>query len=209
VILEAGAITDGARGIAVMRPVLLGIDFASDAAFALLCLAVAALTLLACLNIARSRIGRAFIAIRDNDTAARTMGVNLERFKLYSFITSAFMTGIAGALMGIYLSFVSVEGFPFVLSIEALAILIVGGLGSAAGTVLGTVFIVLLPEVVRILFGMFGGGIEALLATRVHEIKSMIYGIVIIMFLRLEPRGLLGLWHDIRRLWVYWPLRYH
>jgi branched-chain amino acid transport system permease protein len=111
--------------------------------------------------------------------------------------------------MGIYLSFVSVEGFPFVLSIEALAILIVGGLGSAAGTVLGTVFIVLLPEVVRILFGMFGGGIEALLATRVHEIKSMIYGIVIIMFLRLEPRGLLGLWHDIRRLWVYWPLRYH
>lgn len=208
VILEASAITDGARGIAVMRPVVLGIDCGSDAAFALLCLLLAALTLFACLNIARSRIGRAFMAIRDNDVAARTMGINLERFKLYSFMTSAFMTGISGALLGIYLSFVSVEGFPFVLSIEALAALIVGGLGTALGAVLGTIFIVLLPEVVRVLFGYFGTGVEALLATRVHEVKAIIYGVVIILFLRFEPRGLVGVWHDVKRLWIYWPLRY-
>jgi len=208
VILEASAITDGARGIAVMRPVLLGIDFGSDAAFALLCLVVCTLTLLACLNIARSRIGRAFMAIRDNDIAARTMGISLARFKLYSFMTSALITGLSGALMGIYLSFVSVEGFPFVLSIEALAALIVGGLGTALGSVLGTAFIVLLPEIVRILFGWFGSGIEGLLATRVHEVKAILYGVVIILFLRFEPRGLVGVWQDLKRTWLYWPLRY-
>lgn len=208
IILEASSITDGARGIAVMRPELLGIDFSSDQAFALLCLFVAITTLLACLNIRRSRVGRAFMAIRDNDTAARTMGINLQRFKLYAFMTSAFITGIAGALMGIYLSFVSVEGFPFLLSIEALAILIVGGLGSSLGAVLGTLLIVLLPEVVRILFGYLGGGLEALLSTGVHEVKSIVYGLVIILFLRFEPRGLVGVWHDAKRLWVHWPLRY-
>lgn len=207
-ILEASAITDGARGIAVLRPELLGIDFSSDQAFALLCLAVATITLLACLNIGRSRVGRAFMAIRDNDTAARTMGINLQRYKLYAFMTSAFITGIAGALMGIYLSFVSVEGFPFLLSVEALAILIVGGLGSSLGAVLGTLLIVLLPEAVRLIFGYVGGGLEALLSTGVHEVKSIIYGVVILLFLRFEPRGLVGVWHDAKRLWVHWPLRY-
>lgn len=207
-ILEASAITDGARGIAVLRPTILGIDFGSDEAFALLCLGVAILTLFACLNIGRSRIGRAFVAIRDNDTAARTMGVNLATFKLYAFVTSAFITGIAGALLGIYLSFVSVEGFPFLLSIEALAILIVGGLGSVLGVVLGTIFVVLLPEAVRLLFGVFGSGAEALLSTGVHEVKSILYGLVIILFLRFEPRGLVGIWHDLKRIWVHWPLRF-
>ena len=207
-ILEARPITDGARGIPVLGPELLGLDLASDQAFALLCLLVAILTLLGCLNIRRSRVGRAFMAIRDNDTAARTMGINLWRYKLYAFMTSACITGLSGALMGIYLSFVSVEGFPFLLSIEALAILIVGGLGSVLGVVLGTLLIVLLPEIVRLLFGQLGSGFEALLSTGVHEVKSMLYGIIIILFLRFEPRGLVGIWHDAKRLWVHWPLRY-
>ena len=207
-ILEAKSITDGARGITVQRPEMFGLDFSSDQSFALLCLAVAAIALFACLNIARSRIGRAFMAIRDNDIAARTMGVNLQSFKLYAFMTSAFITGVAGALLGIYLSFVSVEGFPFLFSIEALAILIVGGLGSALGAVLGTVFIVLLPEIIRILFGWFGGALESVLSTGVHEVKSIAYGVAIILFLRFEPRGLVGVWRDAKRLWTHWPLQY-
>ncbi|MFO1115106.1 MAG: branched-chain amino acid ABC transporter permease [Beijerinckiaceae bacterium] len=207
-ILEARSFTGGARGISVLRPEFLGFDFSGDPAFALLCLFVCVVTLFACLNIARSRIGRAFMAIRDNDIAARTMGVNLQSFKLYAFMTSAFITGIAGALMGIYLSFVSVEGFPFLLSIEALAILIVGGLGSSLGAILGAIFIVLLPEAIRILFGVFGGGLEKILSTGVHEVKSIAYGVVIVLALRFEPRGLVGVWHDVKRLWTYWPLRY-
>jgi branched-chain amino acid transport system permease protein len=208
VILEARTVTNGARGIAVQRPEIFGVSFDSDAAFTQLCLGFAILTLFATLNIRRSRVGRAFVAIRDNDTAARVMGINLHAYKLFAFVTSAFITGLAGALYGIYLSFVSVEGFPFLLSIEALAILIVGGLGSALGAVLGTILIVLLPEATRLIFGLFSAQMDALFSTGAQELKSILYGLVIILFLRFQPRGLVGAWHDIRRLWVNWPLRY-
>jgi branched-chain amino acid transport system permease protein len=208
IILEARPLTNGARGIAVTRPEILGLNFDSDAAFAHLCLGVAALSLLATLNVRRSRIGRAFVAIRDNDIAARAMGISLHAYKLYAFMASAFITGIAGALYGIYISFVSVEGFPFLLSIEALAILIVGGLGSALGVIFGTVFIVLLPEATSMLLGLFGKRLETLFTTGAQELKSILYGLVIIAFLRWQPRGLVGAWHDVRRLWVNWPLRY-
>jgi branched-chain amino acid transport system permease protein len=208
VILEARTITNGARGIAVQRPEIFGISFESDAAFTYLCLGFAIVTLFATLNIRRSRVGRAFVAIRDNDTAARVMGINLHAYKLLAFVTSAFITGISGALYGIYLSFVSVEGFPFLLSIEALAILIVGGLGSALGAVLGTVLIVLLPEATRMIFSMFSAQMDALFSTGAQELKSMLYGLAIILFLRFQPRGLVGVWHDLRRTWVHWPLRY-
>jgi branched-chain amino acid transport system permease protein len=208
VILEARTVTNGARGIAVQRPEIFGVSFDSDAAFTQLCLGFAILTLFATLNIRRSRVGRAFVAIRDNDTAARVMGINLHAYKLFAFVTSAFITGIAGALYGIYLSFVSVEGFPFLLSIEALAILIVGGLGSALGAVLGTVLIVLLPEATRLVLSLFSAQMDALFSTGAQELKSMLYGLVIILFLRFQPRGLVGAWHDIRRLWANWPLRY-
>ena len=208
VILEARWLTNGARGISVQRPEILGVSFDSDQAFTYLCLGFAIAALFATLNIRRSRVGRAFVAIRDNDTAARVMGINLHAYKLLAFVTSASITGIAGALYGIYLSFVSVEGFPFLLSIEALAILIVGGLGSALGAVLGTVFIMLMPETTRLVFSLFSAQLEALFTTGAQELKSMLYGLVIILFLRFQPRGLVGLWHDIRRAWVNWPLRY-
>jgi branched-chain amino acid transport system permease protein len=208
VILEASFITNGARGIVVNRPDIFGLSFESDVALSQLCLAFAIVTLIATLNIRRSRVGRAFVAIRDNDMAARVMGINLHAYKLIAFVTSSFITGIAGALYGIYLSFVSVEGFPFLLSIEALAILIVGGLGSALGAVLGTVFIVLLPEASRMLFSLLGTKVDGLFSTGAHELKSMIYGVIIIAFLRFQPRGLVGLWHDVKRMWVNWPLRF-
>jgi branched-chain amino acid transport system permease protein len=208
VILEARTLTNGARGIAVQRPEMLGVSFDGDVAFTHLCLGFAIATLFATLNIRRSRVGRAFVAVRDNDTAARVMGINLHAYKLFAFVTSAFITGIAGALYGIYLSFVSVEGFPFLLSIEALAILIVGGLGSALGAVLGTILIVLLPEATRMVFSLFSAQMDAMFSTGAQELKSMLYGLVIILFLRFQPRGLVGAWHDLRRLWVNWPLRY-
>lgn len=208
VILAARPLTNGARGIRVVHPTLFGISFDSDIAFAHLCLVFALAALFAVLNLRRSRVGRAFVAIRDNDIAARAMGINLHAYKLLAFATSATIAGLAGALYGIYLSFVSVEGFPFLLSIEALAILIVGGLGSTLGAVLGTVFIILLPEVTRAGLGLFGGSVEALFSTGAQELKSILYGLVIILFLRFQPRGLVGAWHDVKRMWVNWPLRY-
>ncbi|MCL4744554.1 MAG: branched-chain amino acid ABC transporter permease [Burkholderiaceae bacterium] len=207
-IVEMSWLTNGARGIAVPRPVLFGIAFDNDTRFAQLCLVVALVTLLAVLNIERSRAGRAFMAVRDNDIAARTMGIDLAAYKLRAFMASAFVSGIAGALFGIYLSFVTVEGFPFLMSIEALAILIVGGLGSTVGVALGTVFIVLLPEAGRLALGLLGESAARIFSTGVNELRSVLYGLVIILFLRFEPRGLAGVWRDVKRLWVNWPLRY-
>ena len=84
-----------------------------------------------------------------------------------------------------------------------------GAVGAATvGAVLGTVFIVLLPEIIRILFGWFGGALESVLSTGVHEVKSIAYGVAIILFLRFEPRGLVGVWRDAKRLWTHWPLKY-
>src|SRR3989344_2995056 len=207
-ILGGGSFTGGGRGIQIDRPTLLGVDLSSDRAFYWFCLLMAVLAMLATLNFRRSYIGRALVAIRDNDIAARTMGINLVRFKLLAFLVSAALTGLAGALMGMYLSFISVESYPFLLSIEALAIIIVGGLGSVLGAVLGTVFIVTLPDIFNAAMSLLGGRLSELLTTSAHEIKSVLYGLAIIGFLRFDPRGPRGIWHDIRHAWVYWPLRY-
>lgn len=208
VILAGGKFTGASRGITVERPVVLGLSLNDDKALYGFCLVFAVLTVLVTLNIRRTRLGRAFIAIRDNDIAARAMGINLWRFKLLAFVISAFITGLGGALMAIYVNFVTVEGFPFLLSIEALAIIVVGGLGSVLGTVLGAVFIVTLPEVVGAVFNALGGHYADVLTTSAQEIKSMLYGLAIIAFLRFDSRGLVGMWHDLRHAWVQWPLRY-
>lgn len=192
----------------VMRPTMFGFDLSSDRAFYWFCLVMCTLAVLLTLNLRRSVLGRALVALRDNDIAARTMGINLVRYKLLAFLISAAFTGVAGAIMGMYLSIVSVEAFPFLLSIEALAIIIVGGLGSVLGAVLGTVFIVTLPEVFSSLVHLLGGRLQDLLTTSAHEVKSVLYGLAIIGFLRFDPRGLRGIWHDIRHTWVFWPLRY-
>ncbi|WP_066266479.1 branched-chain amino acid ABC transporter permease [Hydrogenophaga palleronii] len=207
-IMAGGDFTGAGRGIMIQRPEILGVSLQTDQALYWFCLLIAVLALFATLNLRRTRAGRAMIAIRDNDIAAQAMGINLWRYKLTAFVIASAMTGIAGALMAMYVSFVTVEGFPFLLSIEALAILVVGGLGSVLGTVLGTVFIVLLPEVTTALFSVVGGRLTDLMTTSAHEIKSMLYGVAIIAFLRLDPRGLYGMWHDVRHMWTFWPLRY-
>jgi branched-chain amino acid transport system permease protein len=207
-ILAGGKFTGAGRGITIARPTMLGMDLSSDRAFYWFCLAMCTMAVLFTLNLRRSYVGRAFVAIRDNDIAARTMGINLVRFKLLAFIVSAALTGVAGALMGMYVGIVSVEGFPFLLSIEALAVVIVGGLGSVLGAVIGTIFILTLPEVVGTVMSLIGGRLQDAMTTSAHEIKSVLYGLAIIGFLRFDPRGLRGIWHDIRHAWVHWPQRY-
>jgi branched-chain amino acid transport system permease protein len=189
VILEAEDITRGTAGIFVSRPTLFGISFAGDTAFYWLCLAFAAATMLVSLNIRRSRF-------------------NVNAYKLLAFVISSFITGIAGALFGMYLSYIAVEGFGFHLTIEALAILVVGGIGSVAGVVFGTILIVFLPELTGILLGMTGETMQGIMATSAFEIRNILYGVVIIGFLRFDPSGIFGIWVDIRRAWVNWPLKY-
>lgn len=207
-VLAGGEFTGGGRGIMVPRPTVLGIDFSSERALYWLCLGVAMLTLLCVLNIRRSFLGRAFMAVRDNDLAAVSMGISLTYYKLLSFVISSFITGISGALMVLFINFANVEGFPFLLSIEAVAILIVGGLGSVLGTVIGTVFIVSLPEISTQLLGFAGAALGMQLTSAALEIKGILYGLAIVFFLALDPRGLVGLWGDMKRVWTTRPLRY-
>jgi branched-chain amino acid transport system permease protein len=208
VILAGGKFTGAGRGISITRPVMFGIDLTSDRAYYWFCLAMSVGVVLLTLNVRRSYFGRALVAIRDNDIAARTMGISLVRFKLLAFLLSAALTGVAGAMMGMYLGIVSVESFPFLLSIEALAIIIVGGLGSVLGAGFGTIFILSLPDLVSGIMSLLSGHVQDLMTTSAHEVRSMLYGLAIIAFLRFDPRGLRGIWHDIRHAWVHWPQRY-
>ena len=207
-ILAGGKFTGAGRGISIERPVMFGLNLGSDRALYWFCLGVAVTAVLFTLNLRRSYFGRALVALRDNDIAARTMGISLVRYKLLAFLFSAALTGVAGALMGIYMGIVSVEGYPFLLSIEALAIVVVGGIGSVLGAVLGTVFIVTMPELFSSLTSALSGRLADVVTTSAFEVKTILYGLAIIFFLRFDPRGLRGIWHDARHVWVQWPLRY-
>ncbi|CAN5452987.1 branched-chain amino acid ABC transporter permease [soil metagenome] len=208
IIISGGDFTGGARGILVERPKVLGVDFASDKALYWLCLGVAVIVTFAVLNIRRSRLGRAFMAIRDNDIAAVSMGISLTAYKILSFTISSFIIGLSGALMLLFINVANTEGFPFLLSIEGVAILIVGGMGSVLGTVLGTVFIVTLPEMSTQVLSAISAYTGTQMTSATLEIKGILYGAAIVAFLSFDPRGLVGIWHDIKRVWVYRPMRY-
>jgi len=207
-ILAGGNFSGGSLGIMVPRPIAFGIDLSSDRALYWFSLVIAILTLICVLNIRRSGLGRAFMAIRDNDTAAVSMGISLTRYKLLAFVISSFIVGLGGALMVLFINVANVEGFPFLLSIEAVAILIVGGMGSVLGTVLGTVFIMTLPELSTQLLSTIGVMTGRQVTTRAMEIKGILYGCAIVGFLLADPRGLVGIWIDLKRLWESRPLRY-
>ncbi|MDO8376611.1 MAG: branched-chain amino acid ABC transporter permease, partial [Aquabacterium sp.] len=168
-------------------------------------LAVLVLAVFVALNLLRSRVGRAFMAIREHDIAARAMGVDLMRWKLLAFMVSAFYTGVAGGLLAYYTRYLNVDSFSLLVSIEALSMLIVGGLGSVAGALLGTAFIFGLNEGLGLFFGALGSG---MLSTAAFEIKGIVYGLAIVLFLRFEPDGLIGRWRDIKHYWTHWPFRF-
>ena len=171
-------------------------------------LAIAAVLTLAAMNLLRSRVGRAWLAIRDHDIAARVMGIDLRRWKLYAFFVSSVYVGIAGALLSLQIRFINVDGFDLLPSIEALAMIVLGGLGSVPGAILGAVFLTLLPEAIRLSFTLFAGVGSSLYSEYVFQIRGIAYGVVIVAFLRAEPNGLMGIWRSVRRYWANWPLSY-
>lgn len=207
-ILNTPALTRGSAGLFLPVADVFGYSLSSATAFYHFALAAAVLAVFGVLNLMRSRVGRAFLAIREQDIAAEMMGIHLARFKLLAFAISAFYTGVAGALFAYQVRYINVDSFGLLLSIEALGIIIVGGLGSVAGAVLGAIFMTLLPEGIRILFEALGSGLQEIFSTRALELRGLIYGVVIILVLRFQPEGLIGVWREIRRIWSNWPFRY-
>jgi branched-chain amino acid transport system permease protein len=196
--------------IEVPPPTFLGTPLKTQTQLYLFLLCFAALAIVGTMNLARSRVGRAFIAIRDQDIAAEIIGIDIFRYKLLAFAVSSFYAGVTGVLYTYYLGIANYEQFQIGVSIDYLAMIIIGGLGSVLGSVLGAIFVTLLPIVTRWTLEALGGFIfsPADLANIVPNLRLTIFGALIIGFLALEPEGLNRLWRNILAYFRLWPFSY-
>lgn len=201
------ALTGGTEAVVAPAPRLFGRRLNDPFAFYWLGAAAAAGTALFAANLFRSRAGRAFVAIRDQDVAAGVMGVNVFRCKLAAFATSSFFVGLAGALVAYYRNIVTWERFTLETSVIYLAMVIVGGLGTIRGSFFGAALITLLPALVanagRALQDAAPG-----LAARLPYAQQAVFGLVIILFLVFEPKGLSKLWCNAKDYFHVWPFAY-
>jgi branched-chain amino acid transport system permease protein len=159
-------------------------------------------------NLMRTRDGRALVAIRDHYLSAEIMGINLTKYRTLSFGLAAFFAGIAGALYAHYQLVVSQEGFGIERSILFLAMIIIGGTGSIMGTLMGTAFVVLLPETMEFIsLYLKGGAIDKALSlnTNITFLREIAIGVIIIAFLMFEPDGLAHRWRQIKAYWKLYP----
>jgi branched-chain amino acid transport system permease protein len=197
-------VTGGIRGINVPPARLLGLTFDSDLRTYYLVLGVVLLHAYAAANLFRTRVGRAFVAVRDRDLSAELMGVNLFRTKILAFMVSSWYAGVAGGLFVYFTKVVTPESFPLTLSIQLLAMIIVGGLGSIQGTVYGTVFVTLVPEALRSL-AQVAQRVAPDAMTFVHPMRDIVFGAMIVGFLVFEPHGLAEIVARGRRFFALWP----
>jgi branched-chain amino acid transport system permease protein len=217
------AVTGGFSGMAVDKPVIFGVRFADEASFYYLCAALLALTLLLTRNLLRSSTGRAWVAIRDSEIAAQSMGVQLPLYKSFAFGYSAALMGLAGALFAHKIAYLAPDIFSILFSIQLLLLVIVGGLGSLHGAVLGAIFVALLPPIIAILrdsipatmatfasatgvgvIGTIGGGIGAFL--KKPGVEAGIFGLILVLVIVVEPAGMYGRWAKIRLFFSTFPM---
>jgi branched-chain amino acid transport system permease protein len=196
--------------IEVPRPELFGYQIATQRQMYFFLLFFVVLAVVGTMNLMRSRIGRAFIAIRDHDIAAEIIGINIFRYKLLAFAISSFYAGVTGVLYTYYLGIANYEQFQIVTSIDYLAMIIIGGLGSVLGSIFGAVFVTLLPIAIRYAMEAFGGLFLApqQILNFIPNLRLILFGILIIVFLVVEPEGLNRLWRNIRNYFRVWPFAY-
>jgi branched-chain amino acid transport system permease protein len=201
-IIQLHSITGGADGLSVPRAKIGSISLSSKTNYFYLVMGLTCLATLVAKNIVRTKAGRAFIAIRDNDLAAEVMGVSLWSYKLQAFFIGCVYAGVAGSLLIHYYSFASTDQFPFMDSVWYLGMLIVGGMGSTTGAVLGAVALKLLDELVTIAGPILSAAVAPQAAASLALIS---HGLVIIIFLIFEPRGLHHRWEMIKAYFRLWP----
>lgn len=160
-------------------------------------------------NLVRSQVGRRFAAVRDRDIAAEVMGVNLTSTKTLAFAISSAYAGIAGALLSILVGRIAPEQWNLFFSIDLLAIVVIGGIATISGTLLGACFVVLMPRLLEWLsqfvpwISVSSGGI-----INIFQLQTIVFGLLIVLFIALEPRGLFGLWIRVRNYFKAWPFSY-
>jgi branched-chain amino acid transport system permease protein len=217
------SLSGGPGGTSVTAPLKLGpVDFTKleignqvytrNQSFFLLVWGVVAICALLAKNIVRTRPGRAMQAVRDRDVAAEVIGVSLARYKVGAFVISSALAAVAGALFGAYQQFVQPDAWDLFLSIQYIAIIIVGGVGTVFGSILGAIFIGAVPQLVD----KFSGHIPFISKSTagsgfhltVFQVNQIIYGVLIVAFLVLEPRGLAAVWLRIKAYFKTWPFSY-
>jgi branched-chain amino acid transport system permease protein len=200
-------VTGGFNGIVVPIATIGGITFRSQSSQFFLILIILILVTFLAKNIARTRTGRAFVAIRDNDLAAEVMGINLFRYKLLAFFVGCFLAGIAGSLLAHWIGKVSPEHFSMTDSILYVGMIIIGGLGTTIGPIVGVITIRILQQGITFLSPVLENAF-ALPAGFTTGIGPMVFGLVIILFLILEPRGLAHRWQLFKASYRLWPFSY-
>lgn len=198
-------ITGGGYGLEVPKPQILGLVLKSEKSFYFLFVGFAVLMTFLAKNIIRTKAGRAFIAIRDNDLAASVMGISLYRYKLLAFFLGCFYAGLGGGLFAYYTGHVTPEFFTLNNSIWYLGMIIIGGLGSTAGAVMGTIFLSLLIELTTEVTPLIEGTMSFLSRSAFASLNLVIPGLVILLFIIFEPRGLYHRWQIIKAYFQLWP----
>ena len=187
------SVTGGNSGLHVKAANLFGWELSSSESFYMVCLVVAVLCTLAILNLLRSPTGRAFVAIRDSEISAQSMGIHLARYKTMSFAISAALAGLGGALYAHKLSFISPDQFNILQSIDLLLLVVIGGLGSVHGAFLGAIFLIAMPQLIALGKDWLPPAIG-----QAPGLQGLVYGLVLIGFVLFEPLGLYGRWLKVR-----------
>jgi branched-chain amino acid transport system permease protein len=192
-------------GIVVDPPKLGSVSISDGRAWYFILLTAAAVTLLICLNLLRARTGRAWRAIRTRETVAEALGIGIAGYKLLAFVISSAVTAVAGALFAYYRGFVSVEAFSLFLTIQYLAMVIIGGMGSLLGALLGATFVTVFPYIIET--GLLALPGAQRYANLLFAVNYAAFGLVMILFLMFEPLGLVGIWRRIQSYFLLWPFR--
>jgi branched-chain amino acid transport system permease protein len=195
------SVTGGFTGLAVAEPSIAGWSLGASWAFYYLCLLVLVVVLLALLNLLRSATGRAFVGVRDSEAAAYSLGIHVNLVKTTAFALSAGITGLAGALLAHHIKYLTPDGFTLLLSLELVLMVVIGGLGSLRGALLGAMLVSLLPTAIS--------RIKPLLPehlARQFGLEIFIFGLVLALFVLFEPAGMNGRWLKLRALLETFPL---
>jgi len=195
------SVTGGFTGLAVNDPIVWGLSLSGPKAFYYFCLAMLTLVLLAMLNLLRSGMGRALMGVRESEAASYALGIPVERVKAGAFALSAGITGLAGSMLAHHLKYLTPDGFTLLLSLELVLMVVIGGLGSLRGAVLGAILISLLPTAISRIKPFLPDGLA-----RQFGLETFIFGLVLAIFVLYEPMGLNGRWIKIRSLLESFPL---
>ena len=198
-------VTGGTAGLSLPPASVFGVALDTSFRIYWLIVPITVLMVAGTANLFRTRIGRAFIAIRDRDISAEVLGIPLLRYKLLSFALSSFYAGVAGGLWAYFFRVVTPESFPLIMSIFFLAAIIVGGMGTILGGVLGAAFLTMVPELLKLIVGWLPLGDNAALI--LSPVRTIVFGALIVGFLIFEPHGLAEIWRRVRRFFHLYPFR--